>query len=68
MRWKEYFLVPDHNVRQISGASFEGFYYICFNQVTGSVSGYYFHHKSERDQELDLQFVECRTFGAMEMR
>lgn len=48
MRWKEYFLVPDHRVRSISGASFEGFYYICFNQVTGSVSGIYFHAKSER--------------------
>jgi hypothetical protein len=48
MRWKEYFLVPDHRVRTISGASFEGFYYICFNQVAGTVSGVYFHAKSER--------------------
>jgi len=48
MRWKEYFLVPDHRVRTISGASFEGFYYICFNQVTGSISGIYFHAKSEK--------------------
>jgi hypothetical protein len=48
MRWKEYFLVPDHRVRTISGASFEGFYYICFNLVTGSISGIYFHAKSEK--------------------
>lgn len=48
MRWKEYFLVPDHRVRTISGASFEGFYYICFNQVEGAVSGIYFHAKSEK--------------------
>jgi glucose-induced degradation protein 4 len=48
MRWKEHFLVPDHRVRTISGASFEGFYYICFNQVKGEVSGIYFHSKSER--------------------
>lgn len=48
MRWKEYFLVPDHRVREISGASFEGFYYICFNQVAGTVSGIYFHAKSEK--------------------
>ena len=48
MRWKEYFLVPDHRVRTISGASFEGFYYICFNQVNGTVSGIYFHSKSEK--------------------
>jgi glucose-induced degradation protein 4 len=48
MRWKEYFLVPDHRVRQITGASFEGFYYICFNQIEGTVSGIYFHAKSEK--------------------
>ncbi|KAH8177757.1 vacuolar import and degradation protein [Sarocladium implicatum] len=48
MRWKEHFLVPDHRVRTISGASFEGFYYICFNQVKGEVSGIYFHSKSEK--------------------
>ncbi|KAB5535173.1 vacuolar import and degradation protein-domain-containing protein [Coniochaeta sp. 2T2.1] len=48
MRWKEHFLVPDHRVRTIHGASFEGFYYICFNQVRGEVSGIYFHSKSEK--------------------
>ena len=48
MRWKEYFLVPDHRVKEIHGASFEGFYYICFNQVMGTVSGVYFHAKSEK--------------------
>lgn len=48
MRWKEHFLVPDHRVRTITGASFEGFYYICFNQLKGEVSGIYFHSKSER--------------------
>ena len=48
MRWKEHFLVPDHRVKTISGASFEGFYYICFNQSAGSVSGIYFHKKSEK--------------------
>jgi hypothetical protein len=48
MRWKEHFLVPDHKVRTINGASFEGFYYICFNQIHGTVSGIYFHAKSEK--------------------
>jgi hypothetical protein len=48
MRWKEYFLVPDHKVKTITGASFEGFYYICFNQCQGTVSGIYFHAKSEK--------------------
>lgn len=48
MRWKEHFLVPDHRVRTITGASFEGFYYICYNQVEGKISGIYFHAKSEK--------------------
>lgn len=48
MRWKEIFLVPDHTIRTIIGASFEGFYYICFNQIKGEISGIYFHSKSEK--------------------
>ena len=48
MRWKEQFLVPNHRVKTINGASFEGFYYICFNQLQGKVEGIYFHSKSEK--------------------
>jgi len=29
MRWKERFLVPDHRIQDINGASFAGFYYVC---------------------------------------
>ncbi|KAL9050913.1 MAG: hypothetical protein Q9162_006340 [Coniocarpon cinnabarinum] len=64
MRWKEHFLVPDHRVTRISGASFEGFYFICFNQVQGTISGIYFHAKSERFQQLELRHVHdygCHT-------
>ncbi|PYI19336.1 putative vesicle-mediated transport protein Vid24 [Aspergillus japonicus CBS 114.51] len=69
MRWKEYFLVPDHRVRSISGASFEGFYYICFNQVEGTVAGIYFHAKSEKYQQLELKHVEDHgCTPAMEFR
>ncbi|KAK4126033.1 hypothetical protein N657DRAFT_654504 [Parathielavia appendiculata] len=69
MRWKEHFLVPDHRVRTINGASFEGFYYICFNQVKGEVSGIYFHSKSEKFQQLELKYVDNKgCFGAMEFR
>ncbi|KAB5577698.1 vacuolar import and degradation protein-domain-containing protein [Coniochaeta sp. 2T2.1] len=69
MRWKEHFLVPDHRVRTIHGASFEGFYYICFNQVRGEVSGIYFHSKSEKFQQLELQHVEDKgCHGAVEFR
>ncbi|KAF1814341.1 hypothetical protein P152DRAFT_268255 [Eremomyces bilateralis CBS 781.70] len=58
MRWKEHFLVPDHRIQTLTGASFEGFYYICFNQVTGTISGIYFHSKSEKYQQLELKPVE----------
>ncbi|KAG8897789.1 hypothetical protein FRB99_007918 [Tulasnella sp. 403] len=29
MRWKERFLVPDWKVKDVNGASFAGFYYVC---------------------------------------
>ncbi|RMD40832.1 hypothetical protein DV735_g4316, partial [Chaetothyriales sp. CBS 134920] len=57
MRWKEHFLVPDHKLRSIQGASFEGFYYICLNQAEGRTSGIYFHYKSEKYQQLELKHV-----------
>ncbi|KAJ2902681.1 vacuolar import and degradation protein [Zalerion maritima] len=60
MRWKEQFLMPDHRKSSIPGASYEGFYYICFNQVRGDVKGIYFHHKSERVASLsESQQVQC---------
>ncbi|KAI1260587.1 vacuolar import and degradation protein [Xylariaceae sp. FL1019] len=69
MRWKEHFLVPDHRVTTITGASFEGFYYICFNAKEGSVSGIYFHSKSEKFQQLELKHVEDRgCHSAFEFR
>ncbi|KAI4219039.1 MAG: hypothetical protein L6R36_008603 [Xanthoria steineri] len=69
MRWKESFLVPDHRVREIQGASFEGFYYICFNQISGDISGIYFHAKSEKFQQLELKHVDDRgCFPAVEFR
>ncbi|KAI0998026.1 hypothetical protein K3495_g10166 [Podosphaera aphanis] len=69
MRWKEQFLVPDHRVRNITDASFDGFYYICFNQIQGTVSGIYFHAKSEKFQKLELKHIEDRgCYAAMEFR
>ena len=62
MRWKEYFLVPDHRVLSISGASFEGYYYICFNQIHGSVSGIYFHAKSEKSVQPFCNYKCYSTF------
>ncbi|VEU23632.1 DEKNAAC104971 [Brettanomyces naardenensis] len=57
MRWKELFLVPDATVKDIRGASFAGFYYICFNQLTGSISGLYFHKCSDKFQQLELSHI-----------
>ncbi|XP_065317956.1 glucose-induced degradation protein 4 homolog isoform X2 [Gordionus sp. m RMFG-2023] len=47
MRWKEHFLVPDHTIKEINGASFAGFYYICFQKSTSTIEGYYYHRSSE---------------------
>lgn len=47
MRWKEHFLVPDHTIKHVEGASYAGFYYICYSKRTSSINGYYFHINSE---------------------
>ncbi|GME81364.1 unnamed protein product [Ambrosiozyma monospora] len=57
MRWKELFLVPDAKIKDIRGASFAGFYYVCFNQYRGSISGLYFHRCSDRFQKLELAHI-----------
>jgi hypothetical protein len=43
MRWKERFLVPDHRVNNVDGASFAGFYYICYQRSTNEIKGFYFY-------------------------
>lgn len=47
MRWKEHFLVPDHTIKQVDGASYAGFYYICYSRKTSSIKGLYFHIDKE---------------------
>ena len=44
---QEHFLVPDHTIKDINGASFAGFYYICFQKSTATIEGYYYHRSSE---------------------
>ncbi|CAM9409784.1 unnamed protein product [Lampetra planeri] len=63
MRWKEHFLVPDHTIRDINGASFAGFYYICLQKSTASIEGYYFHKSSEWYQSLNLTHVPERSIA-----
>ena len=57
MRWKELFLYPDSNISGVKGASFAGFYYLSLNQVSGNITGLYFHRSSDMFQQLNLSFV-----------
>jgi len=68
MRWKEYFLVPNHRIRSIDGASYEGFYYICYRRNEGTITGYYYHCTGEWYQFLELRHVPQHTFPTMEFR
>jgi hypothetical protein len=61
MRWKEMFLVPDHTVRVINGASFAGFYYCCYDATSCTLHGYYFHTGSELFQSLHLKQITAQT-------
>lgn len=68
MRWKEHFLVPDHTVKDISGASFAGFYYICFTKSKASIEGYYYHRQSEWFQSLNLKHIPENSIQVYEFR
>lgn len=68
MRWKEHFLVPDHRIKSISGASFAGFYYICFQKSTETITGLYFHQNSEWFQQLQLFHVPQHCFASFTFR
>ncbi|XP_065826639.1 glucose-induced degradation protein 4 homolog [Oscarella lobularis] len=63
MRWKEQFLVPDHTVTDIAGASFAGFYYICCQKTDSSIDGFYYHRNSEMFQTLKLRHVPQKSFS-----
>ncbi|CAG0894081.1 unnamed protein product [Cyprideis torosa] len=67
MRWKEHFLVPDHT-RDIEGASFAGFYYICFQKSTAKIEGFYYHRNSEWYQSLNLTHVPENSTQVYEFR
>lgn len=52
MRWKETFFVASPSECALTIA---GFYYICFDRVTGAVDGYYFDPRSNPFQRLQLR-------------
>ncbi|XP_012871796.1 PREDICTED: glucose-induced degradation protein 4 homolog [Dipodomys ordii] len=64
----EQFLVPDHTIKDISGASFAGFYYICFQKSAASIEGYYYHRSSEWYQSLNLTHVPEHSAPIYEFR
>lgn len=68
MRWNEHFLVPDHTIKDINGASFAGFYYICFQKSKAEMEGYYYHRTSEWYQSLNLKHVPEKSIQIYEFR
>lgn len=54
MRWKEKYLVPEDLSDGVEGASYDGFYYIVHDQVTGNIQGFYYHQDAEKFQQLEL--------------
>lgn len=68
MRWKEIFLLDDPKLKSILGASFSGFYYVCFDISKGSFCGLYYHDNCELYQVLELKHVAQRASQAFEFR
>ena len=61
MRWKEWFLVPDHRIQRIEGASYDGFYYMYYDKTRRSFDGYYYHDfrpGSNQFQRIELEYSE----------
>jgi hypothetical protein len=66
MRWKELFLVPDHTIERIEGASYEGFYYMYYDKKTRTFEGYYFHKEepsTDQNQRIILKYEEDSMRG-----
>ncbi|KAI9018783.1 vacuolar import and degradation protein-domain-containing protein [Phycomyces nitens] len=69
MRWKERFLVPNHHIENVIGASFAGFYYIAYQRSTDKITGFYFYHlNTDRFQALTLENVNQHYLGSFEFR
>lgn len=67
MRWKEHFLVPDHTIKHVEGASYAGFYYICYSKRTSSIRGYYFHINSEHFESFQSLNLELDREGSTQV-
>lgn len=58
----------DMRTRNLEGVSFAGFYYICLDQRSGTITGMYFHAHSELYQQLSLSPQKDRQFESFEWR
>ena len=67
-RFKEHFLVPDHKVSNIPGASYAGFYYICIQISTQKMDGFYYHSSSQWYQRLELKYTSPKSISQFEFR
>eukprot|EP00055_Hartaetosiga_balthica_P000449 m.136590 g.136590 ORF g.136590 m.136590 type:complete len:194 (-) comp10772_c0_seq1:2686-3267(-) len=67
MRWKEHYQVPQEEEQNMEGASFEGFYYVCFDRIEGTFEGFYFHDASERFQRIHLENKALKRYSNFEM-
>ena len=61
-------IIMIYSMQDINGASFAGFYYICFQKSTSSIEGYYFHRNSEWFQSLNLTHVPDYSMQIYEFR
>lgn len=60
MRWKELFMVPDHRISEVAGASYAGFYYMCLRPKSGTIEGFYYHRSCELFQRVNLVLHQGR--------
>ncbi|KAJ2683160.1 GID complex subunit 4, VID24 [Coemansia sp. RSA 1285] len=67
MRWKERFVVPNYKLNRINGASYDGFYYVCYDREEESITGYYYHRDSDHYQCLKLNHVAQTSFSHFEL-
>ncbi|KAJ1729925.1 GID complex subunit 4, VID24 [Coemansia biformis] len=67
MRWKERFVVPNYRLNRISGASYEGFYYVCYDRELHTIMGYYYHRDSDHYQRLRLSHEKQTSFSHFEL-
>lgn len=61
--------MPDYTVRELHGATYSGFYYVCMNALRGTIEGFYYATGSETpSQTIQLTYRNQRKFGHFQFR